>query len=374
MSVFHDDAARISDPMLRRAHELAEKGRGLTSPNPVVGCVIVRDRTIVGEGYHERFGGLHAERNALGAAGSASRGATAFVTLEPCNHHGKTPPCVDGLLEAGIARVVIGMPDPNPLVAGNGARALVDAGVEVEFAEDPAPFHAQNEPWLTWLDRKRPWVRVKVAVTLDGKTALAPQSRSALSGSAASELTMRLRAQADAIAVGAETARVDDPRLTVRDHQGTSSGRQPLRVVISRSGVPDATLFHDGAGPTLAMAHESVPREEAAPQGAELATYPQHGGLSSALGVLADRGVTHLLVEAGGRMLSALWQEALIDELVVYHVGGMAGTSAPSVWELPFAAGMAEAPEHARLRGVEAGVVGDDIVTVWRPCGPSSDA
>lgn len=369
MGVLHDDAARVAEPYLARALELAEKGRGTTSPNPVVGCVIVHEGIVVGEGYHERAGGPHAERNALAMAGNAARGATAFVTLEPCNHHGKTPPCVEALIEAGVARVVIGMRDPNPTVAGDGASALQAAGVAVEFAPDPRPFERQNEAWLTWLTFKRPWIRVKTAVTLDAKTSLGAGARTHLSGPQARALTMRLRAQADAVAVGAVTARIDNPRLTVRDAEDRDAARQPLRIVLSRAGAPDVGLFHDGAGPAIVMAQQGT--LSAAPPGVEVVTYPKHGGLSSAMEVLGARGVTHLLIEAGGKLLTALSNEGLIDELVVYHVGRMAGVGAPGIWELPASAGMSCDTDRMRMGAVEAGVIGDDAVTVWRPIAPT---
>ncbi|HEY5506558.1 MAG TPA: bifunctional diaminohydroxyphosphoribosylaminopyrimidine deaminase/5-amino-6-(5-phosphoribosylamino)uracil reductase RibD, partial [Coriobacteriia bacterium] len=198
---FGDPYAVVAEPHLRRACELAERGRGTTAPNPVVGCVLVRDGEVVGEGWHERAGGPHAEAAALADAGDAARGATAFVTLEPCAHVGRTPSCADALVRAGVARVVIGAPDPTRL-AGGGAGTLRQAGIDVSFADDPRPFHELDVEWTHRQRTGRPFLRVKVALTLDGRPALLEGARSALTGEAARAFTMRLRARADAVLVG----------------------------------------------------------------------------------------------------------------------------------------------------------------------------
>lgn len=371
--LFSDARTLVSDPWLRRALELAERGRGTTSPNPVVGCVLVRGDQAVGEGFHERAGGPHAEIVALEAAGQAARQATAYVTLEPCNHTGRTGPCAGALVRAGVSRVVIGMRDPNPGVAGGGAAALAAAGVEVEFAADPAPFEEQLIEWTHAVRHRRPFVRVKTAVTLDGRPSLAPGVRTSLTGSDARALTMRLRAAADAVMVGAATVAVDDPALTVRDADGVAASRQPRRVVLARTETPtaDARLFHDGLGRPLVLLPEETGTPEELAAVAELVTFPIADGIAGALAALATRDITSLLVEAGPRMLTALVEEDLVDELVLYHAGGFGSALAPCL----FVGESQEAPETLvrHFRAVEAGLAGGDAVTVWRRSGAVED-
>jgi diaminohydroxyphosphoribosylaminopyrimidine deaminase/5-amino-6-(5-phosphoribosylamino)uracil reductase len=369
MRLFTDTSSSDVDPWLRRALELAERGRGTTSPNPVVGCVIVREGKVVGEGFHERAGGPHAEAAALSAAGRDAQGATAYVTLEPCNHDGRTPPCAPALVHAGVAEVVIGMRDPDLSVSGGGAAALLGAGVAVRFADDATPFQEQNVEWTTALANGRPFVRVKTAVTLDGRPALAHGVRASLSGEGARALTMRLRAASDAVMVGAATMTIDDPALTVRDADGEPATRQSLRVVLCRTGQPpvSARMFNDRLGkPVLLLPEEATPDLDLL-QVAEIERFPIAEGIRGAIRVLGDRGIVSLLVEAGPRMLTALWEEDLIDELVLYHAGGMAGDEAPALY-------VGESQEDraslARgMRAVEAGVAGNDAVTVWRRSG-----
>lgn len=367
------DVSSVSDPYLARALALAERGRGTTSPNPVVGCVIVRDGVVVGEGWHERAGGPHAEVVALTAAGEAARGATAYVTLEPCDHTGRTPPCSRALLRAGVARVVCGMPDPSPLASG-GAATLRAGGVDVSFADDPAPFLHANEAWVHFVGSGGPFVRAKTAVTLDGHPSLADGVRSQLTGEEARALTMRLRAHADAVMVGAGTVAVDDPALTVRAEDGTVADRQPLRVVLARTAQPPATarLFHDGLGPVVVLMPEHVtPDPELTGTGARLVFFDIAEGMPGALKALAAQGVAELFVEAGPRLLTALVEADVVDELVVYHAGGFGGAVAPALY-------VGESQEDAStltrvLRCVEAECAGGDAVTVWRPHGESDD-
>lgn len=370
--LFGDAYSRVSDPMLRRACELAELGRGSSWPNPLVGCVIVRDGSVVGEGFHERAGGPHAEVAALQAAGEAARGAVAYVTLEPCSHQGRTPPCAPALARAGVTRVVIGMPDPNPLASG-GAAFLRDAGIEVEFAGDPAPFEELNREWLHHLRTGRPFVRVKVALTLDGHATLVGGLRSELTGEAARWLTMRLRGMSDAVVVGTTTVAIDDPSLTVRDPEGRPAPRQPRRVILSRTELPDpgARLFRDGHGQaTVVLPEETGPAAGLDGTDARILTYPIADGLDGAFRALGEDGVVSALVEAGPRLLGALDEAALIDEMVLYHAGGFAGPGAPP---LLVAESQGDPSTLARTyRAFDAGTVGDDAVTVWRPL-PAQD-
>lgn len=357
----------VSDPYLARACELAERGRGTTSPNPLVGCVLVRDGSVVGEGFHERAGGPHAEIAALRQAGDAARGATAFVTLEPCAHTGRTGPCVEALAAAGVSRVVVGLPDPNPEAAG-GANVLRRSGIDVVFADDAKPFAELDVEWLHRQRTGRPYVRVKVALTLDGRPTLASGVRSALTGAAARDFTMRLRAHADAVLVGAGTLAVDDPALTVRDADGVPAPRQPRRIVLTRTEQPSATarVFSDGQGPVTVLIPDALELEpELAAKGAVALPYDTAAGLPGAIAALAEAGVVSLLVEAGPRLFSNLMAADLVDELIVIHAGGLAGEGAPALFT--GAAQDDPATLLRPLRAVEAAVIGDDAVTVWRP-------
>lgn len=365
--LFGDACAVVTGSHMRRALELAERGRGSTAPNPLVGCVLVRDGIVVGEGWHERAGGPHAEVVALAAAGTAARGSTAYVTLEPCAHVGRTGPCTDALIVAGVERVVIGLPDPSPTATG-GAALLRRAGVLVEFAEDPAPFADLNEEWLHMLASGRPFVRVKVALTLDGRPSLAPGCRSALTGEAARDLTMLLRSRSDAVLVGSGTVAVDDPSLTVRDAEGVPAARQPRRFVLSRTEQPsaDARMFSDGLGVASVLLPDALDDDiELDAVGARFVPYDAGEGLVGALEALADDDVVSVLVEAGPRLFSALAAAGLVDELVVIHAGGLGGELAPAL----YVGGSQEDPctLERDFRATEARVVGSDAVTVWRP-------
>jgi len=362
--LFSDVASKVADPYLSRALTLAETARGATAPNPLVGCVVVRDGRIVGEGFHPRAGEPHAEVFALRAAGEAARGADAYVTLEPCAHHGKTPPCVEALVSAGVARVVIGMPDPSPEARG-GAERLREAGIAIEFAEDPAPFEELNAGWLHRVRTGMPLVTVKVALSLDAHPALATGRRSAMTGPSGAEVTRRLRAASDAVLVSAATVIADDPTLTVRDADGVLAERQPTRVILVRREVPnpDARVFTDEAAPTLVLA--VGPEEDRCgftPAGIEVHVCTGRP-LADAMLALGGRGTNDVLVEPGPRLFTALWSEEVIDRLVVVTAGGMAGVDAP-----PPYLGAAEREGDALVHTVspiEAGIVGDVAVTVW---------
>lgn len=369
MRLFSDASCAIGEPLMRRAFILAEQGRGRTSPNPMVGCVVARDGDVVGEGAHEVAGGPHAEVVAVAAAGERARGATVYVTLEPCNHTGRTPPCVPALVEAGISAVVIGMRDPNPGVEGGGADALRVAAIDVRFAENAAPFQEQNEAWRKWVTTHQPWITLKVALTLDGRSVIRRGVRSQLTGTGVTALTHRLRDASDAVVVGATTLRGDDPALTVRDADGRLAGRQPLRVALARAGVPisGARIFNDGVGPALALVGDWVnplELEALTSSGVAYAIYPQERGFAGPFGVLAARGVLRALVEPGPQLFTALCEDNVPDEMVVYHAGGFAGANAPEQYGLPPAGIERLAKPFA---AVEAGVVRGDAVTRWVP-------
>ncbi|MEW6254265.1 MAG: bifunctional diaminohydroxyphosphoribosylaminopyrimidine deaminase/5-amino-6-(5-phosphoribosylamino)uracil reductase RibD, partial [Planctomycetota bacterium] len=283
---------------MARALQLAARGLFTTTPNPRVGCVIVKDGVVVGEGWHARAGTPHAEIHALNAAGAAARGATAYVTLEPCSHHGRTPPCAEALVNAGVARVVAAMKDPNPLVAGGGIDMLTLAGITAEVGLMEAEARALNPGFVSRMTRGRPWVRLKTAATLDGKTALANGQSQWITGEAARADVQRLRARACAILTGSGTVRADNPRMNVRD---LDIGRQPMRVVVdSRLCTPaNAAIL-----PALVACHhaESGARAALEAAGAEVVELPGSGGrvdLAALLALLAQRGVNELHVEAG---------------------------------------------------------------------------
>ncbi len=370
MSLFSDDASAIADPFLRRAYTLAEQGRGTVSPNPLVGCVIVADGVVVGEGHHQAAGGPHAEVEALKAAGERAKGSTVYATLEPCNHFGRTPPCTSALLKAGVAKVVIGLRDPNPEVTGSGAEALASAGVEVVFSPDDAPFRRQNEAWFSRLRTRLPFVRVKVALTLDARPGLFASRRAQITGAGGSGVTMLLRQRSTAVLVGASTLQVDDPQLTVRDTEGRAAVHQPVRGVLSRTSVPSAKarILKDGLGKTLLVTSDAANGAAVsglAAQGVDVRTYRYADGIRGALFAVAESGIDDVLVEAGPALLTALWNARAIDELVVVHAGGMGGNAAPPL----FLGGgdIAGGELTPTFRATEAAVRGDDAVTVWRP-------
>ncbi len=364
--LFTDASSRVTDPYFARAIQLASRGAGSAWPNPIVGCVVVADGEIVGQGFHPRAGQAHAEVFALADAGASARGATAYVTLEPCAHHGKTPPCTDALIAAGVSRVVIGMRDPNSEAAG-GAEVLRTAGIAVEFADDPTPFAELNPGWLKRVAVGTPRVSVKVGATLDGKLAFEPGMRASITGRSGAEVTRRLRAATDAICVSASTVIADDPALTVRTASGALAEAQPLRVILVRETLPpaDARVFTDAAAPTLLLASELASEEglRALNPSAGILRWSSRDGIAGAWRALAAHGVGELLVEAGPRLLSGMLESNTVDELIIVSAGGMGGLAASAMYCGPAdRAGEALSP---RFRPVEAGIVSDVSVTVW---------
>jgi len=302
---------------LARALELAERGRRTTHPNPVVGAVVVRDGEVVGEGWHERKGGPHGEVVALQAAGERARGATLYTTMEPCTHHGDTPPCTKAILEAGVARVVAGALDPNPK-AGGGLEELGAAGVDVELI-DSFEARAQNEAWRMWVSQGRPFVTYKAAMTLDGRLTL-PGERW-ISGEESRRLVHQLRAASDAVAVGMGTVTADDPKLTARD---VGAAKQPRRLALGRGPLPEGSDL-------------------------ELRTEP----LADALAALASEGIQSLLLEGGPTLAAAFFREDLIDKLLVFAAPKVSGEG-PTL----FQDGVPPRP----LTRLEARPVGQDVL------------
>jgi len=309
-----------------RALELAARGRGLTSPNPLVGAVVVRDDRVIGEGAHLRAGGPHAEIEALAAAGDAARGATLYVTLEPCAHHGRTPPCAPAVLRAGVARVVAAMRDPNPLVAGGGADLLRAGGVAVEVGMLGEEAARQNRAWITAVRERRPHVTLKAAATLDGKLADVHGVSRWITGEAARRRAHRLRADSDAIVVGLTTARRDDPALTVRLPEPWP--REPYRVVLdSRAGLdPGARLIHAGtpARALVAVGEQAPAARVAALEGAGATVLRCRTGSAgrvdpaSLLARLFELDVRAVLVEGGAETHAAFVDPGLVDRVALF--------------------------------------------------------
>ncbi|EXI74343.1 MAG: Riboflavin biosynthesis protein RibD [Candidatus Accumulibacter sp. SK-11] len=326
---------------MARALRLAERGLLSTTPNPRVGCVIVRDQQVVGEGWHVRAGGQHAEVHALQAAGDRARGGTVFVTLEPCSHHGRTPPCAETLLAAGVQRVVAAIEDPNPLVAGRGLATLRQAGVNAECGLLADEARELNIGFIARMTRARPWLRLKLAASLDGKTALLNGASQWLTGPAARQDGHRWRARACAILTGIGTVREDDPQLNVRGVAAASGDvRQPLRIVVDSrlETSPDARVLLGGGTLIVAATGDPARRAALARRGAEILLLPGPGDqvdVEALLAELARRGVNEVHAEAGFTLSGALLRAGLVDELLLYLAPCLVGDAARGMFALP---------------------------------------
>lgn len=348
---------------------LAARGLGNTWPNPAVGCVIVKHGRVIGRGWTQPGGRPHAETMALAQAGGAARGATAFVTLEPCAHHGKTPPCAEALVAAGIARVVTALTDPDPRVTGRGHAILRTAGIEVAEGMRSAEAAALNEGFLKRVTRGLPFVTVKLAATLDGRIATASGESRWITGPLARRSVHALRMRHDAVMVGSATALADDPDLTVRD---LGAPRQPVRVVLDRllRHSPASRLGRTAREVPVWMIHGPTASEAARDAwmatGAELievSTTPAGLGLTAALQALATRGLTRILSETGGTLAAALIRAGLADELMFYQGAALIGAEGkPMLGPLGLTA-LADAP---RPRLMSQDHLGPDTVSRWR--------
>ncbi|TSA21164.1 MAG: bifunctional diaminohydroxyphosphoribosylaminopyrimidine deaminase/5-amino-6-(5-phosphoribosylamino)uracil reductase RibD [Betaproteobacteria bacterium] len=357
----------ISDHQhMARALQLAERGLYTAMPNPRVGCVLVKDGVVVGEGWHERVGEPHAEINALRAAGDAARGATAFVTLEPCSHHGRTPPCADALIAAGVARVVVAMQDPNPQVAGRGLALMAEAGIAIEVGLMAAEAGALNVGFVSRMTRGRPWLRLKTASSLDGKTALANGVSQWITGPAARADVQRLRARACAVLTGIGTVLADDPQMTLRDFD---TGRQPLRIVVdSHLRTPPTARIVQGEGAWIVCAEADRVRRDALLDAGAL-TWLQPGAdgrvdLPALMTELAGRGINELHVEAGATLNGALLAAGLVDEWIAYLAPSVMGDPARGLFALPEYTQMSEA--HV-FRLTDVRQLGDNVRLTLRP-------
>ncbi|MEX1993701.1 MAG: bifunctional diaminohydroxyphosphoribosylaminopyrimidine deaminase/5-amino-6-(5-phosphoribosylamino)uracil reductase RibD [Steroidobacteraceae bacterium] len=359
------------DPLDRRhmtrALELAARGLWTTDPNPRVGCVLADGERVVAEGWHERAGGPHAEAMALAAAGVRARGSTAYVTLEPCCHHGRTPPCADALVAAGVGRVVYAMRDPNPRVSGGGIGRLEAAHIACEGGVMEQASRELNPGFISRMERGRPWVVVKLAASLDGGTALPGGASRWITGEAAREDVQRLRARSSAVMTGSGTVLSDDPRLDVRLPGAT---RQPLRVVLdSQLRISPTARIVAPPGKLLVLCTTPSPERANALRaaGAEVVTVAAGDAgveLSAALALLAGREINELLAECGAGLAGALLSAGLVDELLLYLAPTLLGTEARPLVNLPTPATMADRLEFS-IAGQQD--VGGDLLIRLRP-------
>ena len=346
---------------MAQALRLAERGLFTTQPNPRVGCVIAHGAEIVGEGWHQRAGEPHAEVFALRAAGDRARGATAYVTLEPCAHQGRTPPCADALIAAGVRRVVVAAEDPFPQVAGRGIGKLRAAGIMVDVGLLRAAARELNIGFFSRIERARPWVRLKLAMSLDGRTALANGESKWITGEAARADVQRWRARSSAILSGSGTVLADDPRLTVRP-SGDEQFMPPLRVILDRGlRTPAGHHVLDGSVPTLVLHAASFypGKHFEHVECVAVATSGEVLDLRAVLALLAGRGCNEVHVEAGPTLCGALFAAGMADELLLYVAPLLLGDSARPLLQLPTLSDMAS---RWQLQPIEQRQLGHD----WR--------
>jgi len=357
----------IDHAHMAHALRLAERGLFTTHPNPRVGCVIAHGEQVVGTGYHQRAGEPHAEVFALREAAEKARGATAYVTLEPCAHHGRTPPCADALIAAGVSRVVIASEDPFPQVAGRGIGKLRDAGIVVDTGLMREQARELNIGFFSRIERGRPWVRVKLAMSLDGRTALANGESKWITGEAARADVQRWRARSSAILTGSGTVLADNPRLTARLPEGEAV-TPPWRVLLDRQlRTPQGSHVLDGSAPTLVLHGADAKPTDSRFHAAELTAVAEQGGmldLHAVLTELARRHISEVHVEAGPSLCGALFAAGLADELLIYIAPLLLGDTARPLLGLPPLTDMAA---RWKLRTIDRRAVGDDLRLQLRP-------
>ncbi|NOQ81532.1 MAG: bifunctional diaminohydroxyphosphoribosylaminopyrimidine deaminase/5-amino-6-(5-phosphoribosylamino)uracil reductase RibD [Methylophaga sp.] len=352
----------VHEQYMARALQLAERGLFTTDPNPRVGCVIVNDGEIVGEGWHQRAGEGHAEVNALQVAGNKAKGADCYVSLEPCSHFGRTPPCADALIKSGLKRVFVAMKDPNPLVSGNGVKRLKKAGIDVTVGLLKQQAKDLNPGFCKRMQSGRPYVRSKIAMSLDGRTATASGESKWITGPDARQDVQKLRARSSVILTGMATILEDDPALTVRPkgdwYPEDQVIRQPLRVVVGSQNIPQTAKLFETAD-TVLLASSSDTSTEVKEEVLTLAGQKGHIDLVALMSELAKREINEIMVEAGSRLNGALLEAGLIDELIIYMAPKLMGDSAKGLFHLPALQTMAQ---NIELTITDIRAVGKD----WR--------
>jgi diaminohydroxyphosphoribosylaminopyrimidine deaminase/5-amino-6-(5-phosphoribosylamino)uracil reductase len=353
---------------MARALQLARRGVYTAHPNPRVGCVLVKDERIIGEGWHRKTGEAHAEIVALEDAGAAASGATVFVTLEPCSHQGKTPPCADALIAAGVQHVVAAMDDPNARVSGNGHNKLEDAGISVRtgLLQDAAA--TLNAGFLSRMQRGRPFVRLKMAASLDGKTAMNNGESKWISGEAARDDVQRLRASSGAVMVGIGTVIADDPGLNVRRDDIDNDGMQPLRVVLdSKLRMPASARLLGLSGETAVFCSDDTGRKGLQERGASVhvvASRDEGVDLAAVMTKLADLEINDVLVEAGPTLAGSMVSSGLVDELVIYQAPHIMGSETRGMFTTP---GWLSIKQRLNVDIVDVRTIGTDLRITARP-------
>jgi len=353
---------------MAQALRLARRGLYTAHPNPRVGCVLVSSGEVIGEGWHRLTGEPHAEINALAMAGDKARGCVAYVTLEPCSHHGKTSPCVAALIDAGVTRVIAAMGDPNPQVAGSGFEALRAADLNVDVGLMHSAAYTLNQGFVSRLERGRPFVRLKIAASLDGRTAMASGESQWITGEAARQDVQRLRAASGAVMTGIATVLADDPSLTVRDESIDNDGLQPIRVVLdSQLKMPATAGMLKLQGRTTVFCVNDANRQALGDAGAEIfqvADSAGHTDLISVLEMLAELEVNDVLVEAGPVLAGSLLTAGLVDELVIYQAPHMMGSETRGMVVTP---AWQSLQQRQSLEIVDVRMLGQDIRITARP-------
>lgn len=350
---------------MARALQLAERGLYTTAPNPRVGCVLVRDNKVVGEGWHMRAGAEHAEINALQQAGDLAQGSTAYVSLEPCSHFGRTAPCSQALIKAGVKRVVAAMQDPNPLVAGQGMQQLQAAGIEISDGLMQAQAERLNKGYIKRMRTGRPWVTCKLAMSLDGRTAMASGESQWVTGPASRQLVHRLRARSNALLTGIGTVLADDPSLNVRLEDEAPEGGwiSPVRVVVDstlKMPVTAQMLQLDGRTVIVTATKDEPRRQALQATGAEVLSLPSSTGqidLSALLDYLGQQQMNEVLLESGARLSGAMLQAGLIDELKIFMAPHLMGNGARGLFDLP---GLEKMEQRVNLHISDIRAVGSD--------------
>ncbi|MEH6625667.1 MAG: bifunctional diaminohydroxyphosphoribosylaminopyrimidine deaminase/5-amino-6-(5-phosphoribosylamino)uracil reductase RibD [Motiliproteus sp.] len=357
---------------MARAIRLAAKGIYSTHPNPRVGCVLVKNNVIIGEGFHLRAGEGHAEVNALAAAGGNARGATAYVTLEPCSHHGRTPPCAQALVDAGVSKVISAMQDPNPLVAGRGHALLQQAGIEVQSGLLEAEAKTLNPGFIKRMSQGLPLVRIKQAMSLDGRTAMASGESQWITGAAARSDVQRLRARSSAIITGVGTVIDDNPAMTLRaDQLGLADAeqiiqRQPLRVIMdSTLRTPiDRQILQGDETVIFYCSADNAKLQAMKDLGIILIQLKKLEPLAVLSWLAKERDCNEVLIEAGAKLSGAFTQSGLVDEWRIYIAPKLLGSDARPLFELP---GMKQMSQQIQLQQTDLRMVGDDIRITYKP-------